>query len=63
METLIRELLNVMDNIEQLELDMRNSNDMLKLKNLKKRLDNIPKANRSEKSIMSKRVDVQADEA
>lgn len=36
---------------------------MLKLKSLKKRLDNIPKANRSEKSIMSKRVDVQADEA
>lgn len=63
METLIKELLNVMDNIENLELDMRNSNDLLKLKNLKKRLDNITKDNRSEKSIMSKRVDIQADEA
>lgn len=31
------------------------------MKNLKKRLDNITKENRSEKSIISKRVDVQAD--
>lgn len=40
---------------------MRNSHDLLRLKNLKKRLDNITKDNRSEKSIMSKRVDIQAD--
>jgi hypothetical protein len=43
---LIKGLLGVMDNIEELQLDMRNNNEILKLKNLKKRLDNITKDNR-----------------
>ena len=33
------------------------------MKNLKKKLDNVTKDNRYEKSIMSKKYDVQADEA
>ena len=52
-----------MDSIEQLDIDMRNYNEILKMKNLKKRLDNITKDNRTEKSIISKKIDVQADEA
>lgn len=52
-----------MDSIEQLDIDMRNYNEILKMKNLKKRLDNITKDNRIEKSIISKKIDVQADEA
>ncbi len=52
-----------MDNIEQLELDLRNSHDLLKFKDLKKILDNVTKENRTQKSIMSKRNDVQADQA
>ena len=33
------------------------------MKNLKKKLDNVTKDNTYEKSIMSKRYDLQADEA
>jgi len=58
MERLISELLGVMDNIELLEFDMRNSHDFLKLKKLKKRLETITKDNRVEKSLISKRTDV-----
>jgi|688.fasta_scaffold1748718_1 hypothetical protein len=36
-----------MDNIEQLELDLRNSHDLLKFKDLKKILDNVTKENRT----------------
>ena len=36
-----------MDSIEQLDIDMRNYNEMLKMKQLKKRLDNITKENRT----------------
>ena len=45
-----------MDNIEDFELDMRNWNDILKMKNLKKKLDNVSKEDRKEVSIMSKRM-------
>ena len=34
---------------------MRNWNEILKMKSLKKRLDNVTKENRKEVSIMSKR--------
>ena len=46
-----------MDNIEDFELDMRNWNDILKMKNLKKKLDNVSKEDRKEVSIMSKRME------
>lgn len=50
-----------MDEIHELQLDMRNAHEILKMKNLKKKLDNVSKENRYEKSIMSKKYDVQAD--
>ena len=34
---------------------MRNWNDILRMKDLKKKLDNVSKSNRKEVSIMSKR--------
>lgn len=52
-----------MDNIEILEVDMRNYCDFLKLKQLKKKMNNIKKDNRAERSIISKRADIQGDEA
>lgn len=63
MERMLKSLLEGMDNIKELELDMRNYHEMLKMKNLKKKLDNVTKEDRYEKSIMSKRFDVQADVA
>ena len=63
MEKLVNGLLNVMDEIQELQIDMRNAHDILKMKNLKKKLDNVTKDNRYEKSIMSRKYDVQADEA
>jgi hypothetical protein len=36
-----------MNNIEQLELDLRNGHDLLKFKDLKKILDNVTKENRT----------------
>ena len=63
MERFLKELLNCMDEIQELELDMRNWNEDLKMKQLKKKLDNVTKENRYEASIVSKRFDNQADEA
>lgn len=63
MERLLKKLLDGMNNIQELELDMRNYHEILKTKNLKKKLDNVTKDDRFEKSIMSKRYDVQADVA
>lgn len=42
---------------------MRNSHEVLKLKNLKKRLDNVTKENRIEKSLISKRTEIKADDS
>lgn len=55
MESFVTELLNGMNYIEDFELDMRNWNDILKMKSLKKKLDNVSKEDRREVSIMSKR--------
>lgn len=52
-----------MDEVNELELDIRNWSEDLKMKQLKKKLDNVTKENRYEASIMSKRYDIQADEA
>lgn len=43
MENLLKQLLEGMDNIQELELDMRNFHEILKMKNLKKKLDNVTK--------------------
>lgn len=63
MEKMLSNLLKVMDQIQELQFDMRNCHELLKMKNLKKKLDNVTKEDRYEKSIMSKKYDVQADEA
>jgi hypothetical protein len=45
-----------MDHVKEFEIDFRHWNDMLKMKGLKKRLDNITKKDTYEKSIVTKRI-------
>ena len=45
-----------MDHVKEFEIDFRHWNDLLKMKGLKKRLDNITKKDTYEKSIVSKRI-------
>ncbi len=45
-----------MDHVKEFEIDFRNWNDLLKMKVLKKKLDNITKKDTYEKSIVSKRI-------
>jgi len=40
---MIKTLLEMMDHVKEFEIDFRNWNDLLKMKGLKKRLDNITK--------------------
>ena len=44
-----------MDNIEQLELDLRNTHDLLKFKDLKKILDNVTKESNIEINNVEKK--------
>lgn len=53
---MIRTLLEMMDHVKEFEIDFRNWNDVLKMKGLKKKLDNITKKDTYEKSIVSKRI-------
>lgn len=55
-EILIKGLLENMDHIKEFEVDFRHWNDLLKMKVLKKRLDNVTKKDTYEKSIVSKRI-------
>jgi hypothetical protein len=45
-----------MDHVKEFEIDFRNWNELLKMKDLKKRLDNVTKKDTYEKSIVSKRI-------
>jgi hypothetical protein len=45
-----------MDHVKEFEIDFRHWNDLLKMKGLKKRLDNITKKDTYEKSIVTKRI-------
>lgn len=56
MEFFIKGLLDMMDHVKEFEIDFRYWNDSLKMKNLKKRLDNLTKKDTYEKSIVSKRI-------
>ena len=55
-ESFIRNLLEIMDHVKQFQIDFRNWNELLKMKNLQKRLNNITKKDTYEKSIVSKRI-------
>ena len=55
MHGLTSALLQMLKNLEEFDLDFRNWHDFLKMKNLKKKLDNIKKDNTFEKSLVSKR--------
>lgn len=46
----------MMDHVKDFEIDFRNWNDVLKMKVLQKKLDNITKKDTYEKSIVSKRI-------
>jgi hypothetical protein len=46
----------MMDHVKEFEIDFRNWNELLKMKDLKKRLDNVTKKDTYEKSIVSKRI-------
>ena len=55
MERFLFALFDGMDEIEKFELDMRNWNSLLKMKELKKKLDQVSKKGRSEQSYMEKK--------
>jgi frataxin-like iron-binding protein CyaY len=55
-ETLMKNLLEIMDHVKEFEIDFRNWHDILKMKGLQKRLDNITKKDTYEKSIVTKRI-------
>ena len=55
MHGLTSALLQLLKNLEEFDMDFRNWHDFLKMKNLKKKLDNIKKDNTFEKSLVSKR--------
>ena len=55
MESFLFALFEGMDEIEKFELDMRNWNSLLKMKELKKKLDQVSKKGRSEQSYMEKK--------
>ena len=55
MERFLFALFDGMDEIEKFELDMRNWNSLLKMKELKKKLDQVSKKGKSEQSSMEKK--------